>query len=228
MMRRSQVAGQGPAADSADLHRLLLKGDEQAFRQLIRLHHRNMIGLARAFVTSRASAEEVVQDTWVAVLDGIGKLDQPASLKPWIYAILVNKARTRAVRERRMVPFTDMPAGAGSEGPAVDPGRFDGAGNWTDPPCPWGDLGPERVVAGRQLWGHVMQAIDDLPPAQRAVIILHDLEGQEAADICHILGITAGNQRVLLHRARAKLRQLVETLVTPRPPAGGQKPGRHR
>jgi RNA polymerase sigma-70 factor (ECF subfamily) len=173
-----------------------------------------MVRLARSFVATRAAAEDVVQDTWLAVIEGLGNFEQRSSLKSWIFGILVNKARTRGVRDRRMMVFSDFASPGETSEPIVDPARFNAAGYWTDPPLPWDELDPERVVAGQQLWAHLASAIDDLPPAQRAVIIMRDVEGHDSEETCHILGVSDVNQRVLLHRARAKLRQIVEKLVS--------------
>lgn len=205
----------GSTMDDKDLFKRLERGDEQAFRELFRRHHPHLVRLARTFVASRAIAEEVAQDTWLAVLAGIGSFGQRSSLKSWIYAILVNKARTRAVRDRRTISFSDTVYEGESDEPAVDPTRFGAWGYWADPPRLWHDLNPERVVAGQQLWAHAMHAIEGLPASQRAVIIMRDVEGHSSEETCNILGLTEANQRVLLHRARSKIRQIVETLITP-------------
>lgn len=199
-----------------DLCERLERGEEQAFRDLFRQHHAHMVRLARAFVADRAAAEEVAQDTWLAVLTGIGGFERRSSLKSWIYAILVNKARTRAGRDRRTISLPDFAQEGASAEPAVNPSRFDSRGYWVDPPRLWHDLNPERVVAGQQLWAHVMRAIEDLPPSQRAVILMRDVEGQGSEETCSMLGLTEANQRVLLHRARARVRQVVEALLAPR------------
>lgn len=171
-----------------------------------------MIRFARSFVRSRASAEEVVQETWLAVLDGLHRFEARSSLMTWIYRILVNKARTRGVRDARTVTFSEA-VGDGGDPAAVDAHRFDAAGMWCDPPRSWDALDPERIVAGRQLWSQVVEILDDLPPLQKAVITLHDVEGLDPAGICDVLGLTDGNRRVLLHRARAKVRQSLELLL---------------
>ncbi len=208
--------GRKSVTDERDLYERLRNGDERAFRELIRRHHTSMVRLAHSFVGNRATAEEVVQDTWLAVLEGLGGFEQRSALKAWIFGILVNKARTRAVRDGRTLLFSDMALEDGSREPVVDPARFTAAGYWTDPPRPWDDLNPERVVAGQQLWAHVTRALENLPPAQRAVIIMRDIAGHESVETCNILGITEANQRVLLHRARARVRQVIEALITPR------------
>ncbi len=215
--------GRNSVKDDSNLYERLRNGDERAFRQLIRRHHTSMVRLAHGFVGNWATAEEVVQDTWLAVLEGLGGFEQRSSLKAWIFGILVNKARTRAVRDGRLLLFSDMATVDGSREPIADPARFTAAGYWTDPPRPWDDLNPERVVAGQQLWAHVTRSLEDLPPSQRAVIIMRDIAGHGPGETCSILGITEANQRVLLHRARTRIRQVIEALITPRGP-----PKRHQ
>lgn len=191
----------------------LLRGDEQAFRALIRPHHANMISVATCYVRERAAAEEVVQETWLAVFEGIAKLRDPAAVVGWIYAILVNKARTRGKRDRRTITFSDLdPDGATFE-PAVAPDRFSANGRWSNPSLPRDDIAPERIVGGRQIIDRLRTAIEALPAAQRTVIVMCEIEGHDAASTCDLLGISKSNQRVLLHRARARLRQVLEDVV---------------
>ncbi len=203
------IGRSGGAEDPERLIARLRAGDETAFRELVHEHHRAMIGLARTFVGNQATAEEVVQDTWVAVISGLSGFEGRSSLKSWIFGILANKARTRAVRERRVVTFADL--GQDAE-PAVDPDRFKTSGMWADPPAAWADFDPERIVAGRQLLAHVWVALENLPPAQRSVVLLRDVEGMDAEEACSILGVSEANQRVLLHRGRSRIRQAIETL----------------
>ncbi|MEX2319084.1 MAG: sigma factor, partial [Bauldia sp.] len=155
--------------DSDDLLRRLRGGDEVAFASLVRRLHRSMTAVAIGFVRSHATAEEVVQDTWVAVIEGLDGFEARSSLKNWIFSILANKARTRAVRDSRMIPVADFARDGGDEEPTVDPARFDAAGSWIDLPAAWDDLTPERIVAGRQVIVHVGEAIAQLPAAQRSV-----------------------------------------------------------
>jgi RNA polymerase sigma-70 factor, ECF subfamily len=194
------------------LERLLAK-DENAFRVLVRRYHRTMISVARSFVGSQATAEEVTQDTWLAVINGLAGFEGRSTLKNWIFGILVNKARTRAERESRMSNFADIEPQHAS--PPVDPARFGSDGSWTEPPLPWETLDPERVVAGRQLLAHVANLLESLPAAQRAVVLLRDVEGMEVDDVCQILGVNHANQRVLLHRGRSRIREGVEALLRP-------------
>lgn len=208
-----RAASDSSLADSEDaLVARLRAGDEAAFQHLLDLHHRNMVGLARSYVRSRETAEEVAQDTWLAVIEGIDVFEQRSGLKAWIYAILVNKARTRAVRDGRVVAVSELASEV--DGPAVGADRFSGAGGWVDPPRAWEELTPERHAAARELLAHMRIALDSLPALQRAVIILRDVEGCDADEACNILGISETNQRVLLHRGRTRLRSDMEKLMT--------------
>jgi RNA polymerase sigma-70 factor (ECF subfamily) len=190
----------------------LRAGDERAFRELVREHESLLLRLALLYAPSRAVAEEVVQETWVAVLRGLDGFEGRASLKTWISRILINVARRRSGREGRSIPFSSLAPDEG-DGPSVDPDRFFAAGpyagHWLTFPANWSELPEERVLANevRALVGRV---IDGLPPAQREVITLRDLEGWDAAEACELLGIADGHQRVLLHRARTKVRDALE------------------
>lgn len=164
------------------------------------------------FVRSRATAEEVVQETWLAVVEGLPTLKEPRALRSWIYGILVNKARRRGVRDRRIQAFSDL-ALPGDDGLIADAGLFTRHGTWASPIAAWEELDPERIVAGRQLWAHAQAAIDQLPAGQRAVVLLCDVEQVSGSDASRILGISEANQRVLLHRARVTLRQAIDALV---------------
>jgi RNA polymerase sigma-70 factor, ECF subfamily len=188
----------------------LRRGDEQAFRVLIRRFHGSLTGLAASIIGSRAQAEEVVQDAWLAVFSGIGAFEGRSSLVTWVFSIVLNRARTRATREGRLVGLPALMEGSSPGGRAVDGSEFKPDGHWIEAPRLWDEINPERIVSGRQLWDHVMEAIDHLPSGQRAVIILRDMEGCEAEEACTLLGITAENQRVLLHRARGRVRQAID------------------
>jgi RNA polymerase sigma-70 factor, ECF subfamily len=168
--------------------------------------------VARSFVRTEALAEEVVQDTWLAVLRGLDAFEGRASLKTWIFHILANRARTRAVREARTVPFSALADAAAQEGPAVDPAAFDGDGRWARPPRTL-DTDPERHLLATELRGRLVEAVAELPDAQRAVIALRDLAGLPSEEVCELLGLSAGNQRVLLHRARTRVRSALAPLV---------------
>lgn len=186
----------------------LVAGDRAAFECLFRKHNGSMIRFCVGLVRNRATAEEVVQDTWVAVLKGIGAFEGRSSLAGWIYAILVNKSRSRASRDGRTVSF---------DGESEDDGlsaAFDGRGRWKDMPELWETVTPDRIVEGRNMMVHVARAIETLPPAQRAVLILRGQQELEPDEVCAALGITEGNMRVLLHRARLSVRKFLDDLLT--------------
>jgi RNA polymerase sigma-70 factor, ECF subfamily len=191
----------------------LRRGDDGAFRTLIRRFHGSLIGVATSIIGSRAQAEEVVQDAWLAVFSGIGAFEGRSSLVTWVFSIVLNRARTRARREGRLVGLPALMEGTPPGGRAVDAAEFKPDGHWIEAPRLWDEIDPERVVGGRQLWDHVMEAIDRLPNGQRAVIILRDIEGCEAEEACRLLDISAENQRVLLHRARGRIRQTIDVVT---------------
>ena len=161
-----------------------------------------MLQLAASFVPSRAVAEEVVQDTWLALLRGLEGFEGRSSLKTWLFRILVNRARTTGTREQRSVPVADPE-------PVVDPSRFDGSGHWADPPEHWIEAAEGRLEAGKLAY-RIRAWIEDLPARQRAVVLLRDVEGMSSEEVCTVLALSEGNQRVLLHRGRSRLRQLFE------------------
>jgi RNA polymerase sigma-70 factor (ECF subfamily) len=193
-----------------DLARRLRSGDERAMRVLVERYHGAMVNLAKLYARNRASAEEIVQDSWVAVIEGIGRFEGRSSLKTWLFAIVANKARSRAQRDGLIVLLDDMAPGAD-----LDPARFDERGHWTQPPGQWDTLSPERLAGDREVLKHIGAALDALPPAQRAVVLLRDVEGLDPDEICNVLGVSESNLRVLLHRARTRLRAALETLLTP-------------
>jgi RNA polymerase sigma-70 factor (ECF subfamily) len=196
----------------AELVQRTRAGDREAFGALVDRYHLPLLRLARSFVRTPAVAEEAVQDTWAAALEGLDGFAGRSSLKTWLFRILANRATTLAVREGRSTPFSALAPGGGAEGdePAVDPGRFDAAGHWRDPPGRWTEESPEKLAQDAETGALLTRAIDALPDAQRAVLTLRDVEGMEADEICNVLGITLTNQRVLLHRARAKVRRALE------------------
>jgi RNA polymerase sigma-70 factor (ECF subfamily) len=169
---------------------------------LVERYHDPMLRLAASFVPSRAVAEEVVQDTWLALLRGLGGFEGRSSLKTWLFSILVNQARKTGTREHRSVPVADPE-------PAVDPSRFDASGGWADPPEHWIQAAEARVQAGK-LACRVRAWIEELPGRQREVVLLRDVEGMSSQQVCAVLAISDVNQRVLLHRGRSRLRQLFE------------------
>jgi RNA polymerase sigma-70 factor, ECF subfamily len=189
-------------ADGALLLRLRA-GDEQAFAALVERYHPSMLRLALTFVPSRAVAEEVVQDTWLAVLRGLDRFEERSSLRTWLFTILVNRARTTGVREARSVPVGDA-------GPAVDASRFGPSGAWAVPPEHWIEEAEDRVDAVK-LGDLLRTGLGELPPRQREVLLLRDVEGLTSTEVCDVLAISEANQRVLLHRGRSRLRQVLET-----------------
>jgi RNA polymerase sigma-70 factor, ECF subfamily len=206
---------QQPIATPEDMRTVeaLRSGDELVFRELVERHHTSLIRVALMYVRTRAVAEEVVQDTWIGVLRSLPRFEGRSSLRTWIFRILANQARTRARREARSVPFSSL-AGA-DDAPTVDPDRFLSAGHpafpghWASPPRSWGAV-PEEELLARETRERVLAAIDDLPASQRTVISLRDVEGWSSEEVCELLEISEGNQRVLLHRARAKVREALE------------------
>jgi RNA polymerase sigma-70 factor (ECF subfamily) len=198
--------------DQPEFLALLRSGDGAAYRRLIRRFHGSLVGTASAIIGSRAQAEEVVQDAWVAVFSGIGKFEGRSSLASWLFAIVLNRARTRASRERRLVALPALDGADGQER-AVPLERFVADGHWSEPPRLWDELDPERMVAGKQLLAHVQDAIEMLPAGQKAVIILRDIEAATAEEACELLAISPENQRVLLHRARGRVRRAIELLT---------------
>lgn len=193
-------------SDDRALALRLLSGDEEAFELVYRRHHAAMLRFCAGIVRSRDLAEEVVQDTWVAVLGRIDLFEGRGSLAGWIYTILINKARSRARREGRTVSFDDFGDGEGLAG------AFDGHGHWRSMPELWEDLTPERHIEGRSVLQHVEAVIETLPPAQRAVLILRGQQELDASEVCALLDISEGNMRVLLHRARLTVRNALDQL----------------
>jgi RNA polymerase sigma-70 factor (ECF subfamily) len=193
----------------------LKAGDKTAFTTLVERHHTSLLRAARLYLRDGHAAEEVVQDTWIAVLTGIDRFEARSSFKTWLFSILANKARTRWSRDRRAVPFSslggDDPDVAGE--PSVDPDRFRAAGRWAGhwsvPPRTWAGLPEERLLA-RETLDVVRRAIETLPPRQREVIVLRDVEGFPSDEVCAALDLSEGNQRVLLHRARSHVRAALE------------------
>ena len=186
----------------AELLARLQAGDESAFLSLVARYNGALLRLARTFVASEAVAEEVVQDTWIGVVRGVDRFEGRSTFKTWLFRILVNRARTTGVREHRHLPFDPAE-------PAVSPDRFDRSGAWAEPVPQWESDADDRVVAAS--WGpRLVQAIDTLPDRQRDVVVLRDVEGLTSEDVCSVLGISEGNQRVLLHRGRSRLRTELE------------------
>ena len=200
--------------DDAALVQKLRDGDEEAFAGLVEELTGPLTRLALAHVPSRAVAEEVVADTWVGVLTGLDRFEGRSALRTWIFQILLNNARTRGVREKRTLPFAYFRRRAeeGRDEPSVDPERFHrrGAerGGWARPPVEWGD--PSEVLASEAARDAMLEAIAELPPRQREVLTLRDIQGYSAEEARNALGVSETNQRVLLHRARSKVRAALE------------------
>jgi len=189
----------------------LRNGEEAAFRKLVEMYHAMLVRVARMYVSTQAVAEEVAAETWLAVVEGIHRFEERSSLKTWIFRILTNRAKTRGIREGRSLPFSSL---EGDE-PAVEPDRFHSGdhpwpGHWAAPPQGFPE---ERLLAGetREV---IENAIAALPPTQRAVITLRDVEGWSAEEVCNALTLTETNQRVLLHRARSAVRRALEEYLT--------------
>ena len=202
-------------ADEPSLIEALRSGEPEAFQALAREHYATMTRVARSYVDSEAVAEEVVQETWLAVISGIGRFQRRSALGTWIYAILINKARTHRSRERRAVPFSSLSRGQENDS-SVAADRFQRddeqwPGHWATPPRPW--QRPERRLLSLELRERLRDALDELPGRQREVLALRDVEGLDAEDVCALLGLSAENQRVLLHRGRSRLRAELEAYV---------------
>lgn len=215
MQVTSDAAGSGLLSDAALVPRLR-DGDEVAFAAVLDAWSAGMARVARGFVSTPDSADEVVQDTWLAVIQGLPGFEGRSSLRTWVYTILVNTARRRGARESRTVPVSTFPAGE-DDGPTVDPARFldpghPYAGHWRAVPAPW--PAPEQAALDGEVRARAVAAIEALPARQRVVITLRDVEGYDAVEVSTMLEISPANQRVLLHRARAFVRGRLEDYFT--------------
>ena len=191
----------------------LRRGDERVFMELVEQHQALMLRVASRYVRSRAVAEEVVQETWLGVLNGLERFEGRASMKTWIFRILINRAITRAEREGRTVPFSSL-----ADEPAVEPDRFRPEGDrypggWKRAPDPL----PEQRLLDRETLAMIDAAIGELPERQQIVIVMRDVEGWSSEEVCTSLAISEANQRVLLHRARSKVRSCLESYLNPAP-----------
>lgn len=210
---------EGPELDTQadDLYLLdaLRSGDEAAFVSLVNRYQPSMVRLASVYVQNRAIAEETVQETWIGVLRALDRFEGRSSLKTWIFSILVNRAKTHAAQEGRSIPLSLLGNDdAGPFEPAVDPERFlplghESAGHWASPPHNWNRT-PEELALSHETRVLIEQAVATLPPSQREVITLRDIQGWTSDEICNALNLTETNQRVLLHRARSKVRRALE------------------
>jgi len=208
-------------ANEIQLIDALRRRDETAFTILVDQYHVSLIHLAQLYVADRAAAEEVVQDTWLGVLKGIDRFEGRSSFKTWLFRILTNIAKTRGMRENRNLPFSAFwEAETEPSEPAVSPDRFRPSDDpqwphhWAFEPSPWGDHPEERFLSN-EAQAVIRHAIEALPPAQREVITLRDLEGWSSEEVCNTLLISETNQRVLLHRARSKVRRALEQYLDP-------------
>jgi len=218
--------------DDAALVARLRAGNEAAFRDLVQAQHGRLLRLVRGFCRgSRATAEEVVQEVWIAVLTGLDRYNGESPLRAWMAGITVNKARTRTARDGRVVLFSDIARSEldGETGSGLDPSRFRADGHWSAAVPDWDEGTPERLAGNREMMQHLAIALDALPPVQRAVVTLRDIEGHDGTEVCSILGLTEGNMRVLLHRGRTRLRAALEAAMRPAyvtdAPPGGQTRG---
>jgi RNA polymerase sigma-70 factor (ECF subfamily) len=205
--------------EEAQLINALRNGDEQAFVRLVTTHHLAMIHTALLYVATPAIAEEVVQETWLEVFRGLSRFGARSSLKTWIFRILTNIAKTRGRQESRSVAFSTLVSPeSDAEEPAVPPDRFHESGpwmgGWRTAPREWADLPEERLLT-QEIRARIVDAINALAPQQRAVISLRDVSDWTAEEVCAVLEISAANQRVLLHRARSKVRSMLEVYFTP-------------
>lgn len=193
-------------ADDAQIVARLRAGDEEAFRGLVARLHRGLLRVAMAHVASREAAEEVVQETWLAVVSQIDRFEGRSSLRTWIGTILTNRAKTRGVRDRRSVPFSAL---AREDLEPVETERFTSAGLWSPAPPAW-DHAPEDLVLRKEARQAIERELGTLPESQRTVVVLRDLEGWTSEEVCNVLEISETNQRVLLHRGRQRLRLALE------------------
>lgn len=213
---RAVRAAEEPMMSGSDSRLLarLRRRDIDAFDELVKKHHATMIRVAMGYVADRDAAEEVVQDTWLAVICSLDRFEGRSSLRTWLWSIVVHKAKDRGVREKRHVNFSQFePQDDGDDG-EVDPARFhlcgELAGSWALPPQAWDERTPERLLANKQAAAAMSAAIEELPAGLREALLLRDVEGLESAEICAILGISEANLYVRLHRARERVRRAVE------------------
>jgi RNA polymerase sigma-70 factor (ECF subfamily) len=199
------------ADDEAELLAALRRGDEQAFASLIDRYHLSMVRVAQAYVATKEAAEDAVQDAWLGVIQGLDRFEARSSLKTWIFRIVMNKAMTRGGRDARSVPFSTL----GPDEPAFDPSSFAKSGRWTG----WWlsedavTQLPDRLVLARESRQMIDAVVATLPANQRLVITLRDIQGLSSGEVCEVLGVSEANQRVLLHRARTKVRSALEGYV---------------
>jgi RNA polymerase sigma-70 factor (ECF subfamily) len=212
MHAEQTVAGASTPAPDEQTVAALRAGDERTFRELFARTYPMMKRVARGYVASDAVAEEIVQDTWMAIVTGIDRFEGRSALGTWIFSILTNQAKTHSARERRALPLSCVTPRDADE-PVVDPDRFqkdDEAwpGHWATPPRPWQK--PERRLLSLETREHLKDALAELPERQRLIVGLRDIDGHSAEEVCGLLGLSPENQRVLLHRGRSRLRVVLE------------------
>ena len=216
---RKSTAVKSPCLTKADgaLIARLRPSDEGAFDELVSQQHGALIRMAMGYVANREVAEEVVQETWMAVIESLNRFEGRSSLRTWICGILIHKAKDRGVREKRHTTFSDFESYDDDHDEAVDPSRFqqsgEWAGRWAFPPQPWDDRTPETLLVSKQAVDCMQRAIDALPIILKEVLILRDGDGVKTKDVCKMLNITATNLYVRLHRARERVRVAVETIL---------------
>jgi RNA polymerase sigma-70 factor (ECF subfamily) len=205
--------GVGDQANTSEVS-ALKAGDENAFAALVQRYHGSLIRLAMGYVKDHAIAEDVVQETWLTCIRSLDRFEGRSSLKTWIFGIALNIARSRGRKEGRVLPFASLfRRDPSSSGPTVDPERFGGDGMWKTLPTSWSNV-PEERVLGQETMSRVRDAIDMLPAKQREVIVLRDVAGLDAGEVCGLLSISQANQRVRLHRARAAVRKMLEDYLS--------------
>jgi RNA polymerase sigma-70 factor (ECF subfamily) len=191
----------------------IVSGDRDALSKLVAREHSWLVRLARSIVRDQAIADEVVQDSWIAVIRALGSFEGRSTLRTWMATIVLNRAKTAAVRGARTVAVASLGADPLEEEDSVDRSRFGKVGFWSKPPELWHEGTPEALLDQRQVLEAIGASLEDLPDNQRAVLTLRDLEGWSSEEVCNALGLSESNQRVLLHRARAKVRTALEGVL---------------
>lgn len=204
----------GHSAIATDNERHLLaklrRGDAEAFASLVQRYQASLVRIALGFVSSQAVAEEVVQDAWMAVINGLDRFEGRSSFRTWLFSILINRAKTRGQRESRGTPFSALGTGRSDE-TEITADHFRDNGAWASPPRSWGAESPEEILLRDEMANVIDKAIAALPDRYRVMVTLRDIEELPSDEVCRMLEINEQNQRVLLHRARARLRQWIES-----------------